>query len=203
MSAASRAGAQGLPFACTVAPLAALAFCSSLFTSPERDDRALCFISLHGIDVEKWKFCLCPLTGFLRFEWMFTGVTDASQADDRRGAGPCSALLHQLALDSPAHRWFVPRPYASQWPGSGTWRLPLSSGSQCCSCRGSPLPEPWMRPRSESARLLSARCHRGPAFCRRCCAWPGDIPDRSGPPGLRLRLAHHSQIHTTESCMSA
>ena len=27
-----------------------------------------CFTSLHTIDVNKWKFCQCPLTRFLRFE---------------------------------------------------------------------------------------------------------------------------------------
>ena len=70
------------------------AFVQGLFHVSLLDARSADFISRHGIDVEKWKFCLCPLTGFLRFEWMFTGVTDASQADDRRGAGPRSALLH-------------------------------------------------------------------------------------------------------------
>ena len=70
------------------------AFVQGLFHVFLADARSAHFISRHGIDVEKWKFCLCPLTGFLRFEWMFTGVTDASQADDRRGAGPRSALLH-------------------------------------------------------------------------------------------------------------
>ena len=70
------------------------AFVQGLFHVSFLDARSADFISRHGIDVEKWKFCLCPLTGFLRFEWMFTGVTDASQADDRRGAGPRSALLH-------------------------------------------------------------------------------------------------------------
>ena len=70
------------------------AFVQGLFHVSLVDACPADFISRHEIDVEKWKFCLCPLTGFLRFEWMFTGVTDASQADDRRGAGPRSALLH-------------------------------------------------------------------------------------------------------------
>ena len=168
-------------------------------TSPERNDRALSFISCHEIDGKKWKFCLCPLTGFLRFEWTFTGVTDASQADHRRGAGPCSALLHQLALDSPAHRWLVPSPYAPQWQGSGARRVSLGNRGQCRGCRGSSQPEPWMKPRSESARLLSARCRRALESCRRCCPWPGDIPVRSDRPGFRLRLVHRFQVHATES----
>ena len=72
--------------------------------------------------------------------WKF----DATQADQRTAVFSSLAVLHQLALDSPAFQWLVSCPRSPQRSGSGVGGVSVGCRSECRCRRSTPPATEWL-----------------------------------------------------------